>query len=486
MTRLLAVVVLLTMGTLAAATPGDLPRLQSGDLQYQGAFRVPQGTSGESEFGYGGAATAYYGANDSLFISGHIHNSQYVAEISIPAPAIADSVFDLPTATVMQPFADITDGIIDIAEPDTLGGLLVDGDRLVFSAYEYYDADVSVFESHGTSTLDLSLTGDATGLHQVGVQNAGLVAGYMAHVPTVWQSALGSTHVTGQANIPITTRTSDGPALFGFNTSDLGTATAPVTPLAAYPFPDSLMPIEEQNVPNEVFNRADEITGVAFPEGSRSVLFFGTHGMGAYCYGTGGEGGVCPDPVHVHQGTHAYPYRYQVWAYDALDLVDVANGEVAPHEVQPHDVWELTLPFAPDTHRLGAVSYDGATDRLFVPQLDVLAYQDDLSVYPVVHVFQLATPGPTADLSGDGFVDGEDLGILLAYWGETSSANFGELDGVQPVDGADLGILLGAWNPPPTDVQTQAVPEPASVVLLFVALSGYSLTSPRRGNGLVY
>jgi uncharacterized protein (DUF2141 family) len=47
------------------------------------------------------------------------------------------------------------------------------------------------------------------------------------------------------------------------------------------------------------------------------------------------------------------------------------------------------------------------------------------------------------DLNGDGRVDGNDLGILLASW---SNAGPGDLNGDGVVNGDDLGILLGAWG----------------------------------------
>jgi hypothetical protein len=50
----------------------------------------------------------------------------------------------------------------------------------------------------------------------------------------------------------------------------------------------------------------------------------------------------------------------------------------------------------------------------------------------------------TPDLNGNGRVDGEDLGILLAAWGQ---ADRGDLDGNGTVDGADLGLFLAAWRP---------------------------------------
>ncbi|MCA9285057.1 MAG: hypothetical protein KDA22_07580 [Phycisphaerales bacterium] len=50
-----------------------------------------------------------------------------------------------------------------------------------------------------------------------------------------------------------------------------------------------------------------------------------------------------------------------------------------------------------------------------------------------------------ADLDGSGFVDGADLGALLAGWGGDGMAEDLNADGI--VDGADLGILLSAWGP---------------------------------------
>lgn len=52
--------------------------------------------------------------------------------------------------------------------------------------------------------------------------------------------------------------------------------------------------------------------------------------------------------------------------------------------------------------------------------------------------------GASADLNGDGVVDGSDLGLLLALWGSGSAE--GDLNGDGVVDAADLGLLLGAWS----------------------------------------
>ena len=56
----------------------------------------------------------------------------------------------------------------------------------------------------------------------------------------------------------------------------------------------------------------------------------------------------------------------------------------------------------------------------------------------------------TGDLTGNGIVDGADLGTILAYWGPrtqdpTSIAS--DLNGDGLINGADLGVLLNAWSP---------------------------------------
>lgn len=60
----------------------------------------------------------------------------------------------------------------------------------------------------------------------------------------------------------------------------------------------------------------------------------------------------------------------------------------------------------------------------------------------------LASFGVGADLTGDGVVDGADLGQLLGAWGPCADGSPCEedLDGNGIVDGADLGLLLSEWS----------------------------------------
>jgi glucose/arabinose dehydrogenase len=54
-------------------------------------------------------------------------------------------------------------------------------------------------------------------------------------------------------------------------------------------------------------------------------------------------------------------------------------------------------------------------------------------------------PTNPADLNGDGVVDGADLGLLLAVWGECPGCP-ADFNGDGVVDGADLGFMLSAWS----------------------------------------
>ena len=50
----------------------------------------------------------------------------------------------------------------------------------------------------------------------------------------------------------------------------------------------------------------------------------------------------------------------------------------------------------------------------------------------------------SADLNGDGTVDGGDLGNLMVDWGSSSGPSDLNSDGA--VDGADLGEMLLRWG----------------------------------------
>jgi hypothetical protein len=373
-------------------------RLSFEDLVYQGAFRVPEESNGES-FSYGGQTLAYNPFANTLFV-GSLHSK--VAEVSIPSPVKTTRVEELPVASFVQPFHDPAEGHLrDIAADGViLGGLLVHDTRLYGTGVIYYDATNSQRQSHFARSLDLARAKEVTRIYQVGESGkAGFVAGYMAAVPPEWRAAVGGPAVTGQCCLPIISRSSYGPGLFAWNPADLGRRDpVPTTPLLYYPQQHTTLgPWEGAN---EVFGASTEVAGVAFVDGTRTVLFAGRNGLGKYCYGVStadaekanerlpnGET-LCYDPANSTKGPHAFPYRLQFWAYDVNDLAAVRAGDKDPWEVRPYAVWPFELPPIGDPYpRVGAISYDSARRRLFLTQL--FGDKDGYSRRPIFHVFTI-------------------------------------------------------------------------------------------------
>jgi hypothetical protein len=368
-----------------AQTPGSLPLVQLNNLIYQGAFRPYQGSTDQLSFNYGGTALAHNPANNSLFMVGHDWY-QRSAEINIPALVTGTSIGNLNTATLRQTFADATEGRLNQINPNDpnskkVGGQLAYNNRLYVSAYSYYDGAGTQASSHFARPINLSTTGQVAGPIRVGNQYPGFVSGYMTHIPSEWQPLLGGPALTGNCCLAIVSAQSSGPAASVFNPSSVGVLNpVPATPVVGYP---SNHPLGNWGTTNPSFNGTTQVTGIVFPSGTRSVLFFGRHGVGTFCYGSGTE---CNDPADTSKGTHAYPYKYQIWAYDANDLLAVKNGTKQQWEPRPYAIWNISLPFenANDYHKLGGAAYDPSTGRIYVAQGCVAP-----GCGPIIHAFKV-------------------------------------------------------------------------------------------------
>jgi hypothetical protein len=398
----LALLMLVVLGSRAAGvTITTLPVIGAGDLRYVGAFRVPAGNFGGSSFAYGGTAMAYNPVRNSLFMVGHDWQ-QFVAEVTIPTPVNSSSVDSLPMATVIQPFADATEGRLGLVAADVpgvkLGGLMVSGTQLFGTAFVYYDAGGTQTISHFVRSTNLS-TASIQG--PFAVTSTGAVAGDMVPIPQNWRSQLGGPALTGQCCIPILSRTSFGPSAWAFDPTQLGhVSPVPATPLLFYP---QAHPLAIWDQTSSLFNGTTKMAGMVFPEGSGSLLYFGRQGIGTYCYGYGttqnpppptGADGVayCYDPTGDGKGNHAYPLVYQVWAYKADDLAAVKSGAKQSWELRPYATWQLTFPITTWIAQLNGIAYDPAHQRIWVSQ----AFGD--GDRPVIHVFDLnlAAPGSLA------------------------------------------------------------------------------------------
>jgi hypothetical protein len=354
------------------------PRVSSSSFQYLGSFKVPS-VAGNG-FTYGGSALAFNPARRSLYIVGHVHD-QDVAEISIPAIG--------GTATVLQPLRDALGGRLSSigSGQSRIGGQLVHNGRLHLSGFLFYDAEGSQRLSHFVRSTDLTVAG-VTGPVSVGSLGAGFYSGYMAPVPSEWQSRLGGPAITGNCCLSIISRTSFGPAAFAF---DPDNPQAGARPLVYYTDQHQTLGRYGASGSNPVFNGTTRITGVFLPQGTSSLVFFGSTGIGNYCYGEAAE---CGDPTNNWKGEHAYPYRAYMWAYDVNDLIAVREGRSAPWDVRPYATWEL-----PD---FGAVGADFATGGAAYDEASKTLYLSEIvgdGEKPLIHVYRLAVqtaPPPAA------------------------------------------------------------------------------------------
>ena len=390
-------------------------------LTYQGAFRVPYpnlggDSSASRTMGRGGAAPVFNPANNSLIMM--TGENQHI-ELSIPDLVISDTITGLNSATVIQaPMRIVTnwsalglDGA-SVTNGGRPGDNLLYNNRLIGSAWAYYST--SNYLSHYSASPTWSTSGSQfSGLKGLGETPGGsipghnFVGGFMALVPDEWQTQLGYPAITGQGAISIISRSSSGPAAYGFNPDDVGINDPAVGEwFIVYPDNHSTLGNYSSAEPSLYFNRATYVDGVVFPVGSDNILFFGTHGLGMSgegdsCYGFGTsdislhlepypEGGVyCYDPVKSSKGGHAYPYVYQVWVYDANDLLAVKNGTIEAWDVVPYARWELDLPFATGTKTIKGVAYDPSTQRIFVVQAGADNTASQYTPYPIVHVYSL-------------------------------------------------------------------------------------------------
>lgn len=350
-------------------------RVQAQQMVHVGSFAVPTGLhaggSANAGFEYGGTAAAYDPVRNGIYLVGHDWD-QFVGEISIPAIG--------GTATMLQPLGDVLGGKIETINPGDsnakkIGGVWPMGNgKLLISAYAYYDAANTAVGSHFLRS-DTLPGGAVTGPFRVGTVGVAFTAGYFGAIPAEWQAKLGGSVFNGQCCIPIISRTSFGPALFAIDPATVGTTNpAPAQPLVYY---DQAHPtLGDWDSSGTDFNGTTSVVGVVMPKGSSTVLFFGRHGTGPFCYG----GTECNDPEDSYKGTHAYPYESRVWAYDATDLAAVKAGTKKPWEPVPYATWKLPGTTAT---RLAGATYDPQSGRIYVS----VPFEDGDN--PRIHVYEI-------------------------------------------------------------------------------------------------
>lgn len=424
--------------------------LQPSDLTYLGAFRLPGSGDAPLTFAYGGNAMTFNpdGQTDqlpgSLFISGHdcilgvYEDGNQVAEVSIPTPAIEPDIADLPIASFLQDFQDVTAGYFSsmseipkmglqyLNHPDT--GPLI---HLCWGQHLQPPDEAS----HAWIGSDLS-TPNLQGVWFIGSQNLYSTTGYMFDIPETWADTHTGSRTLATGRMRDGGQGGMGPTLFAYIPWQLGgTAPASGTHLNETPL---LLYENAYNTPDIIrcmdgYQHADEWEGGAWVSslsGKEAVLFAGTKSNGTkYWYGfihpdspdlpcvdthvsdfltcrlADGSScppedfaGCCEDGIDcvTYRGWWSTRFDAQVIFYDPADLALVANGQLNSWEPQPYasldidahlylspPIWDqINVGWGDQLrYRIGATAYDREHGFLYVLEL----FADEGK--PVVHVW---------------------------------------------------------------------------------------------------
>lgn len=405
----LTTVMALQWHVMAFADATTQPLVQATDISFIGKFGITNSGSGCSTFSYGGFGMTFYKDSQgrkTLFMGAHDQYGNCAGQIQVPADAqlksASTSYASLNMATVLQSPAVYTrdtkgvdrfnDSGLDPnnGNPVVSQGFFVYNNRLIVSAQNTYSFGQSVSIAAKSST-----TLNANNLSTLGFQainasaNARAESGYFIPIPTEWQASnlFDAPAMTGNCCWSVISTSSGGPALTTFNPDDVGVVNpVPGKTVLHYQTPTTPLACPTDGAcQSNVFNLTSRVIGGGFIPNTRTIFFVEGHGTGPYCYGTAAECGNDTVMSDV-KGPHAQPYRYQILAYDANDLIAVKNGNMQTHQPRPYNQanpWVLPEFNGEDPRGHGA-AFDPETGRLYVRAAD--------GNTPQVYVYQISAP----------------------------------------------------------------------------------------------
>ncbi len=422
------------------------PLLSFSDLSYLGSFKMPSGDFGMTNGRFNYSTPFMFGTvyNDpthgktiyatGYLSSGDVSGTASIAQVSIPATLANPSVVGLAgltEATVVRGFRDPSSGINNTILQGSTGILngIVHNNKLLASAAVFYDAGCNQAYSGWASSTNID-SPSATGPYYFsGSQHPRLKGGgYMGSIPPEWQTLLGGEVFSGNGPISIISCASLGPSFFVIDADAMAAqpssgTTINTTALLHYdpahrqlgeyssnscsqtingvpvPCATTVDPYGRGTFTHPYIDGTSKIQGAVFVDGTRTVLFFGTKGLGAFCYG---DSVVCGDPQLPYSGGHAYPYIQYIWAYDANELLAVKTGTKSPWQVSPYAGWPFAVFGDDGGGQPTSVSWDAATRRLYV---GVSRTGDDasysVSVYSIASGASDTTPPSTSISTSD-------------------------------------------------------------------------------------
>ncbi|MBM4240546.1 MAG: hypothetical protein FJ150_02570 [Euryarchaeota archaeon] len=394
--------------------------IQPTDLEYVGAFRLPNDT-GEMGWQYSGAeqgAMTYYpngdpsGSSDgypgSIYGTGN-DQGKYITEISIPVPVNSQNknLNELNTASTLQPFQNILgDQIAGFQLPKVaLEYLPKQGDQTSDKLYYCVGQHLQDEErnpSHGWMELDLS-NPQRAGLWKIDNQLNYVTTYYIFAINKKWADAYTPGMYLATGRLRQGGQGSQGPCIFAYGPWNEGNPPAPGTELRSIPLLLYSSVTDPENHTMKDYSNSDEWNGGAWlTSGDKSaVIFVGTKGVGNCWYGYS-DGTVWPDnppypPEPVISPTFYGEELRGFWSdsseaeilfYDPADLAAVAQGKMKPYEPQPYaklniDKYLYNIKSPKQLDRIGAVAYDGERGYLYV--LEPLVDNNQ----PIIHAWRI-------------------------------------------------------------------------------------------------
>ncbi|MCA1953940.1 MAG: hypothetical protein LDL12_02200 [Anaerolinea sp.] len=434
-------------------------RLSPQALHYLGAFRLPGGEDRPQTFAYGGNAMTFNpqgdpngaadGFSGSLFISGHdrmpygeLPDGGQIAEVTIPAPARAGAVADLPQGSFVQGFHNVLSShFVRLDEIPRLGLLYLDvpqtGPQIHVAYGQHFETDPPS-ATHGWFSPNLAAP-HFEGEWSLADTSFYSSNDYLLAIPTNWAATFTHGSMIGTGRFRDGGWSGMGPALFAYRPWDENGqpppngATLPAIALLHY---DSSLEGEDFSRALAGYQHPDEWNGGAWVQtaaGQQALLFVGSKSNGEkYWYGylnpqgaqavcvdrniqdfptcRMADGSLCPpedfsgccDEVAGNcaslRGWWSNRFDAQILFYDTDDLARVATGEWQPWQPQPYahlDIDETLFLNAPEgeqisvgwgeqrRYRIGAVAFDPQHARLYILEL----FADGAK--PVVHVWQI-------------------------------------------------------------------------------------------------
>lgn len=393
----------------AAGTIASLPLVQSSDLTYLGAFRLPFDAKYDGSYNNAAGFAMAFDPNGNGGAGSLFYADRYIefGEVSIPSlidQTGANNYDMLNVATALQSLTTCEGGNLVGTDLRPRGGLIVGSDLVAGFGVAYDVGGQTITHYRRPKTLGAGSVTVRKITPSSPYANARYSSGYMCEIPKGLQSALGGTAVTGWVANSINSNASNGPTAFAFDPDALisGNITN-AQPLAVYPLANALQTtVYDYSTTNQAWDDTSLPAGVCIPNGTRSMLFMGRHGYGPMWYGDGtgadfvGSDNWHYDPTDGSKGEHAYPYRYQTWMLDCAQLAEVKAGTRNPYDLTV-TTWGFNLPFegtsslystgspdpSPDPHIINGMCYDKTNKRIF------LSTQYGVYNFTIIHAFRV-------------------------------------------------------------------------------------------------